>query len=113
MSINKPIIDAGPTVSRAEAKVVVGKIVPVAPPDQYIEVVDGNMVPVTQEAIREGQFVFVQTSGELSVAMYIVVKGLNPGNLAIDVLEWKRVYSAGLIVDPRTGKDKDPLFGLY
>ncbi len=106
MSINKPIINAGPTVSRAEAKIVVGSIVPVAPPDTYIHVVDGNMVVVTQDPIREGQFLFVQASGELSVAMYIVV-------LILGVPTWKRVYTAGFIVDPRTGKAKDPLFGLY
>ena len=106
MSINKPIIDAGPTVSRAEAKVVVSRIAPAAPPDQYLNIVDGNIMVVTQDPIREGQFVFVQASGELSVAMYIVV-------LVLDVLTWKRVYGAGLVVDPRTGKDKDPLFGLY
>lgn len=106
MSINKSIIDAGPTVSRAEAKVVIGEIAPVAPPDAYVDVVDGNAVVVTQDPIREGQFVFVQATGELSVAMYIVV-------LILGVPTWKRVYSAGFIVDPRTGKAKDPLFGLY
>ncbi len=106
MSINKSIIDAGPTVSRAEAKVVIGEIAPVAPPDLYVDVVDGNTVIVTQDPIREGQFVFVQATGELSVAMYIVV-------LILGVPTWKRVYSAGFIVDPRTGKAKDPLFGLY
>ena len=106
MSINKPIIDAGPTVSRAEAKVVVGRIAPVTPPETYINIVDGNAVIVTQDPVREGQFVFVQTSGELSVVMYIVV-------LILGVPTWKRVYSAGFIVDPRTGKAKDPLFGLY
>ncbi len=107
MSINKSIIDAGPTVSRAEAKVVIGEIAPVAPPGQYLKDTDGNGVSfVQQNPIREGQFVFVQASAELSVAMYIVV-------LILGVPTWKRVYSAGFIVDPRTGKAKDPLFGLY
>ena len=107
MSINKSIIDAGPTVSRAEAKVVIGEIAPVAPPAYYFKKTAENGASVVlQDPIREGQFVFVQTPGELSVTMYIVV-------LILGVLTWKRVYSAGFIVDPRTGKAKDPLFGLY
>lgn len=107
MSINKSIIDAGPTVSRSEAKIVVGGIVPVAPPGRYVKNTDGGLVVVVaQEPTREGQFVLVQVPGELSVTMYIVV-------LVLGVPTWKRVYSAGFIVDPRTGKAKDPLFGLY
>ncbi len=106
MAINKPIIDSGPTQSRAEAKTVVGRIDPVAPPQPYVAKVNGEVTRFTNAAEREGQFVFVQPNGALSVSMYIVIQG--PAEL-----EWKRVYSAGFIVDPRTGKAKDPLFGLY
>ena len=106
MAINKPIIDSGPTQSRAEAKMVVGRIALVAPPEPYVAKVNGQLTGFSNDAEREGQFVFVKPDGALSVSMYIVIQGPTE-------LEWKRVYSAGLITDPRAGKAKDPLFDLY
>ena len=106
MSISKPIIDSGPTQPRAEAKIVVGRISPVAPPASYLMMIDDEVATISNLPEREGQFVFVQKNGALSVSMYIVIQG--PVEL-----EWKRVYSSGVIQDPRTGKPKDPLYGLF
>ena len=106
MPIQNPIIDAGPTLSRTEVKTVVGNISNIIPPDDYVKVVDGLLTIVNQTPLREGQFVFVQAAGELSVSMYIVV-------LVGGWLAWKRVYSAGVITDPRTGLPKDPNLGFY
>ena len=106
MPIQNPIIDAGPTLSRAEVKTVIGDITNAIPPASYIKVVDGLRTIVSQTPLREGQFVFVQAEGALSVSMYIVVLvGTTP--------EWKRVYGAGVITDPRTGLPKDPNLGFY
>ena len=106
MPIQNPIIDAGPTLSRAEVKTVIGDITNTIPPTSYQKVVDGLLTLVDQTPLREGQFIFVQAEGALAVSMYIVV-------LVGVVLEWKRVYSAGITKDPRTGLPKDPNLGFY
>ena len=106
MPIQNPIIDAGPTLSRAEVKTVIGNITNTIPPAVYLKVVDGLLTIVNQTPLREGQFIFVQAEGSLSVSMYIVVLiGIVP--------EWRRVYGAGVTTDPRTGLPKDPNLEFY
>ena len=118
MPIQNPIIDAGPTLSRAEVKTVVGNITSAIPPAGYLKRVDGLLTFVDQYPLKEGQFVFVQAEDALSVSMYIVVLvdlevvAFN-GTTSYPTLVWKRVYSAGVITDPRTGLPKDPNLGFY
>jgi hypothetical protein len=102
MTIQNPIIDAGPTVSRAEVKTVLGPISTVVPPTPVLVSENGSIVAKYQKPLREGQMLFVESSDGLSVTPYVVV------TIGQELL-WKRVFTAGVIQDPRTGKPKDPL----
>ena len=104
MTIQNPIIDAGPTAPRSEIKTVLGRTSYVAPPDFYNKTEGGQVVTVSQEAEREGQLIFVVSADGLSASPYIVVKILG------GVLVWRRIFTAGVTQDPRTGKPKDPLY---
>lgn len=103
MTIQNAIIDAGPTLSRAEVKTVLGLISTVVPPEPTVDTSNGIIAPVDQTAQREGQMIFVESSDSSYVTPYVVVT-------IGDELLWKRVFSAGVIQDPRTGKPKDPLY---
>lgn len=118
MPIQNPIIDAGPTLSRAEAKTVVGSISSTIPPAVYLKKVDGLLTLFDQYPQREGQFVFVRAEGALSVSMYIVVLldlevvAFN-GTTSYPTLVWRKVENWGVVIDPRTGLKKDPNLGFY
>jgi hypothetical protein len=103
MTIQTPIIDAGATVSRAEVKTVLGSISDVVPPTSFLAIENGQLVNKSQDPLREGQMVFVESSDGSYVTPYIVV------TVATE-LTWKRIFSAGVTQDPRTGKPKDPLY---
>jgi hypothetical protein len=103
MTIQNPIIAAGATVSRAEARTVLGLISDVVPPESQPTIENGQLVIQSQDPLREGQMVFVESSDGSYVTPYIVV------TVATELV-WKRVFSAGVTQDPRTGKPKDPLY---
>lgn len=75
MAINNPIIDSGPTVSRAEAKMVVGRITDVIPPLPYRAI--SPLYPIgetrTQYPQREGELAFVESADRRGVTPYVVV----------------------------------------
>ena len=106
MAIQKAIVDA-PAVTRSQVQTVIGLITDVAPPGTVVRNVDGVLLMRQLTPDREGQMVFVQAADGLSVMLYIVVL------IAGTQLQWRRVFSTGVITDPRTGQPKDPLYDLY
>lgn len=120
MAINNAILDAGPTISRAEVKTVIGKIYSNMPEDGNLVVVvqpDGTTELVVEQSdpSKEGQMVFVENSEDFSVIPLIAVlaqtKDAAPGDPT--GLLWKRLDVSGFTQDPRTGQPKDPLYDLY
>ncbi len=60
----------------------------------------------TQLPEREGQMLFYREGSSLSVTGYVVVE-IN------SALVWKKVENWGIVIDPRTGLEKDPNLGFY
>lgn len=112
MAIEKPIIDA-PAVTRGQVKTVIGVLTDTIPPAAAILSVNGKLEIITQEPDFEGQMAFMESEDGLSVAPYIVVAIYDLPPLTGSSLEWRRIFSAGIITDPRTGEPKDPLYDLY
>ena len=106
MAINDPVIAAGSTVTRANAQTVVSVVTPVIPPGDRATVIDGVLTPLTQLPEREGQMLFYREGSSLSVTGYVVVE-IN------SALVWKKVENWGIVIDPRTGLEKDPNLGFY
>lgn len=105
MTINNPIVAAGPTVTREDAATIVLRITktPLSKFRVYEE--DGLVVVENQNPVREGEMIVY--INEVRVArMYVAV-------LISSSLEWKVVQNWGTIIDPRTGLAKDPLLGFY
>ena len=106
MAVNNPIIAAGPATTRANARTVVGTITSTIPPGFRVTVVDGVIALVLQDPEREGQMLFYRDGSSLSVTGYVVV--------TIDsALVWKKVENWGIVIDPRTGLEKDPNLDFY
>lgn len=112
MAIQRPILDA-PAVTRGQVKTVIGLLTNAAPPETAIVAIDGTLQAVEQLPMREGQMAFTESEDGLSVIPYIVVAIPNAPPLNDSTLEWRRVFSAGEITDPRTGQPKDPLYNFY
>lgn len=103
MTIQNPIIDAGATVSRSEAKTVLATITDIVPPDPSFTTAGGSFTNVDQSPQREGQMLFVESPDGSYVTPYIVI-------MTGSGLAWRRVFGVGVELDPRTGKPKDPLY---
>ena len=111
MTINSPIIDAGPTTRKIDVRSVVCNLIePFGPgTDNTFNtrvVVDGSVSLLTYTAQWHGQMIFTLDPNTDEVSMYIAIEV--DGDIT-----WKEV-SIGLdYEDPRTGKEKDPNYDLY
>ena len=106
MALNPPVVAGTPVTTRASAKTVAGLLTNVEPPNPRILIVDGLTTAVDQNPQREGQMIFYRDGSELSVTMYVAVQ-LN------SILYWKKVQNWGIVIDPRTGLEKDPRLDFY
>lgn len=107
MAINKPIIAAGPTSTRGEAKTVVIKTASAIPPTAYSSKdSSGNIVLNNQIPTTEGAIVCYRTPGTRFGELYVTVN--------IDsTLTWVPVSARTVISDAATGKAWDPLADQY
>lgn len=106
MALDRTVIAGAPATTRADAKTVLGEITSVIPPGPRLSVVDGVLTYADQYPEREGQMLFHRNGSDLFVTMYVVV--------AIDSeLMWKKVENWGVVIDPRTGLEKDPSLNFY
>jgi hypothetical protein len=106
MSLEFSVIAGAPATTRAATKTVIGYLTSVAPPESRVSVENGTTVERTQLPELEGQMAFVRNGQEAFVTMYVVVD-------YDGALVWKKVENWGIIIDPRTGLEKDPLLGFY
>lgn len=111
MTINSPIIDAGPTVGKADVRSVVCPLIePFGPgTDSRFDtrsVVDGSSSYLTYTAQWHGQMIFTLSPDVNQVLMYIAIEV--DGDIT-----WKEVSVGAVYEDPRTGKEKDPNYDLY
>ncbi len=102
MAINRTIISAQASSSRAENKQLYIQEVPVAPPESYLI---GLNQTATQEPTRLGEFVYVRFN-RTNVVMYVVVS-------IEGALTWKEVRSGVVFIDSDTGLPWDPNAGFY
>ena len=110
MTINSPIIDAGPTISRADVRTVVCPLIEpfVSTTTEFgtLSIVDGSITYLTYRPEWHGQMIFTLVPAEKQVVIYIAIEV--DGDLT-----WKEV-SVGLVYeDPRTDEEKDPNYDLY
>ncbi len=116
MSIQNPILAAGPTLSRAQVETVVARLSGTLPPDAIIDVVDGSIVSISQSAVTEGEIALVESDDGRSVSMYVVVTVMiaqSDTSAGTPDLQWRKITRTGTVTDPRSGKPKDPLFDFY
>ena len=111
MTINSPIIDAGPTLRKVDVRSVVCPLIePFGPGTDStfntLTVVNGSMNYLAYTAQWHGQMIFTLAPDANRVLMYVAIEV--DGDIT-----WKEV-SVGLVYqDPRTGKKKDPNYDLY
>jgi len=106
MTISTPIIAAGSTVTRANAKTVVVRIRSTIPPRTDYQVIDGAVVEINQIPVFEGEMIVYRNPDDGSATMYVAIKDTRG-------LLWKKVKNWGNVKDPRTGLTKDPNLGFY
>lgn len=107
MAINKPILAAGSTLTRAEAKTVVLSLPPVAPPASYRSKDEDNFITIVDQIpTTEGAIVCYQIPNSRFGELYVTVN--------IDgILTWVPVSPRTVISDAATGKAWDPLANQY
>jgi len=111
MSINSPIIAGSPAVTRGSTATVAIDITSTAPPAPDRDFVDGSVVLIPQEPRFEGQILVYKEGDTDKVIMYVVVDSGH--GYGFTLLSWKVVQNWGIVIDPRTGKRKDPDSGFY
>ena len=106
MSINPPLISAGPSVTRAQTKAVAVQLATAVPPGSYFYM-DPNGLPtaIEQPADIEGRIAVYRSGTDQFVQMYVVVD-TGTG------LEWKPVLNT-TVENSYTGKAYDPLARYY
>lgn len=114
MAINNPIIDAGPTISKADANTTVCLLIEPTSPGtfNYLKIVDGVVDSGTASPQWEGQLLAVKLDNIPAVTLYVAVSAPIPPT-DIVALAWRRVSTKVVFEDPRTGKEKDPAYDLY
>lgn len=107
MAINKPIVAAGPTLTRGDARTVVVEIASEIPPAAYRSRGSyGQVIVIDQTPTTEGAIVCYQVSGTRFGELYVTV--------SIDsTLTWVPVSPRTVISDAATGKAWDPLANQY
>lgn len=111
MAINSPIIDAGPTIQKVDTLTVIAPLIEVATPGSfdYLRFIDGAPDFGTAKPQWEGQLLFVKLKDIPQVTIFVAIEDdSNPG-----VFAWKEAETGVTYEDPRTGKEKDPLYDLY
>jgi hypothetical protein len=112
MAINNPIIAAGPTIRKIDVQTTVAPLIEVEAPGSFFEykTVDGVLQGVNHEPQWEGQMLFVKLKDFPAVTVYIAIS-ITEGT--ITALRWREASVGATIIDPRTGKEKDPNYDLY
>ena len=112
MAINNPIIAAGPTIRKIDAQTTVAPLIEVDAAGSFFEykVVDGVLQGVYYQPQWEGQMLFVKLKDVPAVTVYIAIS-ITEGFLT--ALRWREASVGTTIIDPRTGKEKDPNYDLY
>ena len=108
MSIQNPIIAAGPSIQKVDTGVTRCPLIEVTtpPPWTIVNLENGLLQVKSYPPQWAGQMIFTKNPDLYTVNIYIVVD--------IDgELVWKPVKPIGVTTDPRTGKPKDPLYDLY
>ena len=107
MAVNKPIIAAGSTSTRGDAKTVVIRTGAEVPPASYrSKDSSGNIVIIDQTPTTEGAIVCYRPPGTRFGELYVTVN--------IDsTLTWVPVSPRTVISDAATGKAWDPLANQY
>ena len=108
MAINKPIIAAQATQSRARVKTVVFTVSSAVPPYQrrYVPKGASEAVLEYQRPEREGQVILYQVNVGDEIVFYVVV------NIEGELV-WKKAIIGVEFFDYRTGQKWDPLAGAY
>ena len=110
MAIGKNYIAAKQTVKYDEANLLLaGRVTPVQPGlVRSVTKTTGESWFDDQIARHEGEIaVFRQGADEFATQTYIAIE-TSPGTL-----EWKRIFRATGLIDPRTGLPPDPLSRFY
>lgn len=106
MSISKPIIDAGPSISSGRAAMLVMNLSNQIPPTNgYRPDGEGGLVAMNQEPDVEGKLVIYQDLYSWpNLTIYVVAN--------VDgTLQWKKVAPRMVWIDSRTGRPWDPYYG--
>ena len=108
MSINSPIIAAGPSIQKVDAATTVCRVLVTdrPPPFAIIDSVDGILRLTESPPQWHGQMVVIKDPRLQYGLMYIAVEQAG-------LLEWKSVNLRYFVADKRTSKKKDPFDGLY
>ena len=104
MSINNPIISAGPSIRKTDTGTTICTLIEATGGPPFVA--GPVFARVTYEPQWHGQMIFVNNVETSSVSIFVAYyDGLD--------LSWKGVNAGGVITDPRTGKPKDPYYDLY
>ena len=108
MSINGPIIAAGPSIRKTDAATTVCNVLDLGtpPPFSTRSMVDGVITIQEFPPQWHGQMIITKGSEVQYGLMYIAVE-------QGDSLEWKSVNLRYVVTDIRTDKKKDPFDGFY
>lgn len=112
MALNPPIIAGAPVTTRADTATVVVRVTSSSVFEPAYLPVDGVLVPVNQYPEKEGQIIVYRNGSDLFATMYVAVNDEYVGEGRY-LLAWKKVQNWGLVIDPRTGLEKDPNLEFY